>query len=413
MSTIVFSNQSSVSFMYISVGRYQRSMDSSTDGGRTMAKMKTTPRACMPMSVTAAAKWPNKTKKFLASIDTALNIFNNQVSSIDNHRKTAYKTFSKAYREAFADIWPKITKASVKTLLQSIKDAELHELHRMTHLMSSGKSQPTLVKETHTVPTLDNILGSLVNWIPEQKLPDKETCALISTIFVDLAEAHKHYANAARGIADIAGLISLEQLTLVLAAAVPPTLQLVLLPGQISSLSAPPPPPTTAAGRQAMIKYCKNMILPDLAADAFKECDECTPTQVLAAAVFCTLGKHLFDETTPRAEVASLFCITAAQLHKAVTGVNYQSSPHPYKGKQKATDTDSTTPTKIQKTDAAPSPAPSTSGETPSEKAPAKGTARKTETDHPLTAPLQAGEITMEDTLSSSSSDTLPEVPFK
>ena len=117
------------------------------------------------------------------------------------------------------------------------------------------------------------------------------------------------------------------------------------------------------------------MILLDPAADAFKECDERTPTRVLAAAVFCTLEKHLFDETMPRAEVASLFCITAAQLHKAVTGVDYQSGQHPYKGKRKATNTDSTTPTKLQKTDAGPSPAPSTSGETPSKKAPAKGTA--------------------------------------
>ena len=147
MNTIVFSNQSSVSFIYILVGRYQRSVDSSTDGGRTMAKMKTTPRARIPTSVTAAAKWPSKTKKFLASIDAALNIFDDQVSSIDNRRETAYKTFSKAYREAFADIWPKITNASVKVLLQSVKDAELHELRRMTHLMSSERSQPTLVKE--------------------------------------------------------------------------------------------------------------------------------------------------------------------------------------------------------------------------------------------------------------------------
>ena len=224
-------------------------------------------------------------------------------------------------------------------------------------------------------------------------------------------QAHKHYANTARGIADIAGLISPKQLTLVLAAAVPPTLQLVLPPGQISLLSAPPPPPTTAtaaAGRQAMIKYCKNMILPDPSADAFEECDECTPTRVLATAVFCTLEKHLFDETTPRAEVATRFCITAAQLHKAVTSIDYQSGPHPYKGKRKATNTDSTTPTKLQKTDAGPSSAPSTSGEMPSKKAPAKGTARNSDTDLPKT-----GAITSEDTLSSSSSDSLPEVPFK
>ena len=205
-----------------------------------MAKMKTTLQARMPTPVTTAAKWPDKTKKFLGSIDVALNIFDDQVSSIDNRRETAYKTFAKAYREAFADIWPKINNASVKILLQSVKDAELDKLRCMSRLMSPEKLQPTLVKETRTVPTLDNILGSLVNRIPEQKLPDKETCALISTIFVDLAKAHKYYANAARGIADIAGLISPEQLTLVLAAAVPPTLQLVLPPGQMSPLSAPP-----------------------------------------------------------------------------------------------------------------------------------------------------------------------------
>ena len=194
----------------------------------------------MPMPVTTAAKWPNKTKKFLASIDAALNIFDDQVSSIDDCHATAYKTFTKAYRDAFADIWPKINNASIKILLQSIKDAELDKLHCMSCLMSPEKSQPTLVKENCTVPPLDNILGSLVNQILEQKLPDKETCSLILTIFSDLAETHKHYANAARGITDIAGLISPEQLTLILPAAVPPTLQLVLPPGQISPLSTPP-----------------------------------------------------------------------------------------------------------------------------------------------------------------------------
>ena len=164
----------------------------------------------------------------------------------------------------------------------------------------------------------------------------------------------------------------------------------------------------TVAGRQEMIKYCKNMILLDPSADAFKECEEHTPTWVLAAAMFCTLEKHLFDETTPRAEVATSFCIMGAQLHKAVTGIDYQSGPHPYKRKQKTTDTASTKPTKLQKTDAGPSPAPSTSGETSCEKAPVKETARESDTDHPKT-----GAITSEDTLSSGSSDSLPEVPFK
>ena len=187
-----------------------------------MAKMKTTPQASIPTPVTTASKWLDKTKKILASIDMALNIFDDQVSSIDNRHETTYKTFAKSYREAFANIWPKINNASVKILLQSVKDAELDELCRMSRLMSPETSQPMLVKEKRAVPTLDTILGSLVNRKLEQKLPDKETCALISTIFSDLAEAHKHYTNAARGIADIAGLISPEQLTLALDAAVPP-----------------------------------------------------------------------------------------------------------------------------------------------------------------------------------------------
>ena len=128
-----------------------------------MAKTKTTPRARMPMPVTTAAKQPDKTKKFLASIDTALNIFDDQVSSIDDCHETAYKTFAKAYREAFANIWPKINNTSVKILLQSVKDAEQDELRRMSRPMSLDKSQPKLVKENRTVPMLDNILGSLVN----------------------------------------------------------------------------------------------------------------------------------------------------------------------------------------------------------------------------------------------------------
>ena len=205
-----------------------------------MAKTKTTPQASTPTPVTTAARRPDKTKKFLANISAALDIFDDQISSLGDCRATAYETFIISYRNVFTDIWPKINGADVKTILQFVKDQELNELQRMSQIMSPDKSRPALVKENRTVPTLDNILGSLVNRILDQKLPDKETCLLISTIFSDLSEAHKHYASVACGIADIASLISPEQLTLVLAAVVPPTLQLVLPPGHISPLSTPP-----------------------------------------------------------------------------------------------------------------------------------------------------------------------------
>ena len=208
-------------------------------------------------------------------------------------------------------------------------------------------------------------------------------CGLISTIFSDLAKAHEHHAAAAKGLADLANLVSPEQFTLIITAAVPATLHLVLPPGQISPLSSPPPPPTTATtvmGRQDMVKYCKNKILPDPAADCIKSCEKCTETRVLTVAVFYTLEKHLFDNTTPRAEIPSLFSITTVQLHKAVTGIDYQSGPHSYKRKRKSTAADLTTPAK---------------------------------TATPKPTSFKTVETLSEDTLTSSSSEELPDVPFK
>ena len=104
------------------------------------------------------------------------------------------------------------------------------------------------------------------------------------------------------------------------------------------------------------------MILPRSTDEAFQQCEERTPIRVLAAAIFCILEKYLFNETTSRTDVANSFSITAAQLHKAVTGIDYQSGPHAYKRKWKTTDT-ATTGTKIQKTESAPSAVPSTSAQ--------------------------------------------------
>ena len=185
-------------------------------------------------------------------------------------------------------------------------------------------------------------MGSLVSHLPDEKLPDRETCSLLSTIFKDLAEAHTHFASVARGLADVTSIVSPQQLTLILAATVQPTIQLALPPGQISPLAAPPPPPTetTAAGKQDMIKQCKLLILPNAQVDIFKEYNKRAPTRVLAGAIFCTLEKHLFDETMPRADVATAFCITTTQLHKAVMGIDYRSGPHHYKKRKLEGDED-------------------------------------------------------------------------
>ena len=186
-------------------------------------------------SVTMAAKRPVQTKTFLAKLHTALSIFNDQISSLGEEHATrnVYETFITAYKEAFAEIWPKIQAADVTVLLNSVKDTKLQELQRLSQQLCSDKAKPTLLQEKRNVPTSDKILGSLINSIPEQKLPGNEACSLIADIFLDLAEAHQFYASVAKELAYIAGLVSPEQLTLIFAMAVPLTLQLVLPPGQI------------------------------------------------------------------------------------------------------------------------------------------------------------------------------------
>ena len=303
-------------------------------------------------SVTMAAKWPAQTTIFLTKLKTSLSIFDDEISSLGEERTTAYETFIAGYKNAFTDIWPKIQTADVTTLLSSVKDMEHRALKHLSEQLCPD-TKPTLIKEKRDVPTSDDILGGLISRIPEQKLPGKEACSLIADIFSNLAEAHKFYARATKGLADIAGLVSPEQLTLILTAAVPPTLQLVMPPGQISPLSTPPPPPetsTTPTGQQEMIQYCKKQILPDHLAAAFEKCEPQTPTRVLAAAIFSTLEKHLFDSTTPRAEVAANFSITSAQLHKAITGIDYKSGPHTYKKKKSITTETITTTSTIEKT---------------------------------------------------------------
>ena len=147
------------------------------------------------------------------------------------------------------------------------------------------------------------------------------------------------------------------------------------------------------------------MILPKATDEVYQRCDERTTVRVLAAAIFCSLEKHLFDKTTPRAEVANSFGIIAAQLHKSVTGIDYQSGPHVYKRKWKTTNMDSTG-AKMQKTESASSAVPSTSAQTHEEQQ-TEELSGESETDP------KPDVIPLADTLSSESSDSLPDVPFK
>ena len=87
-------------------------------------------------------------------------------------------------------------------------------------------------------------------------------------------------------------------------------------------------------------------------ADCFQDCEKKSPTRVLATAIYCTLEKKYFDERTPRAEIATMFCVTTAQLTKAVMGVDYELGLHSSVKKRKTTDATQAMPSKVAKTTA-------------------------------------------------------------
>ena len=129
--------------------------------------------------------------------------------------------------------------------------------------------------------------------LPQKDLPDRVTCRKISSIFSDLAATHRLQANASKGLAELAETVSPEQLTLILAAAVLPALQLALPPGSISPLSVPPPTPVMSmeVGRSDLIAYCKCQILPNAMATSIQKYAKRHPTRVLAAALYTKIKR--------------------------------------------------------------------------------------------------------------------------
>ena len=364
---------------------------------RVMANTKTTSRATgSGRIVSATAKHPTATSKFLDTIDEALTIFDDSISSISSEeREEAYKCFATTYCKAFSLVWDKVTSADIPTILNAVPDEELVELRRMRKLLNPSTPQPKVLKEQRKVPELEHILGAMTGRLPQQKLPSSEVCGLIADIFSDFAKAHSAQAQAAKGLADLATTVTPEQMTLILAAVVPPTLQLSLPTGTVSPLATPPPPPamtTTCEGHCDVVMFYKSQILPDPKANGFLKHERKSPTHVLAAALYVILERKYFEEKTSRSDIASMFSVTTAQLTKAVTGVDYKSGPHQTKRKRK-TDADSTAPSKAPKrsTDATPS------------------------TSHKDCSKFTT-QVQEEDTLTSSSSSgdsvILPEVPF-
>ena len=117
--------------------------------------------------VSTAAKHPMVTSKFLDSIDEALTMFDNSISSIlSEERDEAYKKLAMTYCEAFSLVWDKINGADIQTILDAVPDKQLVELRWMRRLLNPSTPQRKVMKEQRTVPELEHILGAMTGRLP-------------------------------------------------------------------------------------------------------------------------------------------------------------------------------------------------------------------------------------------------------
>ena len=133
--------------------------------------------------------------------------------------------------------------AAVDTILDTVADKEFKQLAVMAHKLQPKEQQPRVVQEKAKITVITDTLKTK---FPEQSLPSKEACAQIGEVFTRLHNAHKEYAAAAEGLAQLATAVSSDQYTAAL-----PKIQLVVPGTSLCPLTAPPPPQpeqTTAHG---------------------------------------------------------------------------------------------------------------------------------------------------------------------
>ena len=289
--------------------------------------------------VTLKAKYPDQTQKFIKDICNALEEFKENVHLPDKEiREDAYRVLVKAYQTALTPIWSSAQFVDTEIILETITDKLMTELTIMSKKLAPPPNVSHVSKETRKVPELETLTEALKD--PLGTLPSLDICAKITEVFSNLAAAHRTYADVADGLAELSTVLNPSQYTVVLRAAVMPTIQ-ILVPGNlVSPVSAPPPPLTAAStvlGKSEIIKYVKQKVLPDPNSPKLMPADENSTTRVLVAAIYLKVEDLFFDEKSSRMDIAKAFKCKLSQLTKAVTGVNYRGGPHHYKPKPKTT----------------------------------------------------------------------------
>ena len=98
--------------------------------------------------VTLRAKHPDRTQQFLDTIQTALDTFEDEISSLTEeiHGK-AYRNYVTAYGEALVPVWNLARFASIRTVMETIADKDMKEIMIMAECLKPASPGPKVLPQ--------------------------------------------------------------------------------------------------------------------------------------------------------------------------------------------------------------------------------------------------------------------------
>ena len=149
--------------------------------------------------------------------------------------ENAYRTLLEAYCTTLVPIWNLARFADIEMVLRTIADKQMAELTIMSKRLTPPPNTSKVTKEARKVLDLETITKALKDKHPSESLPNIKICAKIRDVFSKLAAAHKAYGKAADNITELSTELNPPHYTMMLMAAVMPTIQ-VVIPGNLVSL---------------------------------------------------------------------------------------------------------------------------------------------------------------------------------
>ena len=107
--------------------------------------------------ISALAKHPNKTQTFVTAVQTAMDIFEDQIGLLSRDIcLKAYKILVQSYKAALTTVWDSAQNADITLILETVQDKAMSELTEMAKKLQVPTPMVKVVTEKKRCPYFRN-----------------------------------------------------------------------------------------------------------------------------------------------------------------------------------------------------------------------------------------------------------------